>query len=856
MWSPKLRSILSRIPFLKSDQSGFYTGLKTLLCPGLIASLAIAVVVAIVQQSGSLQPLELRVFDLLVRLQPENKPDPRLLVVTITEADLKNQGWPLSDQVLAETLARLQQYKPVVIGIDVYRDLPQPPGMEKLATQLQAENIIAITNLGVSPIPPPPNIPPERIGFNDVPVDPDGVIRRQLLFASTEEETLFSFSLQLALFYLQTKGIQPENYSSNPNYMQLGYQVFVPLKTWSGGYAKIDDQGYQLLLNYRSFEIAKTVSIGEVLAGNLNPSLVQDKIVLIGATAPSLKDSFFTPYSAAALNEAMMPGVFVHAQMTSHLISVALNNFGINQSLKFWHSPQLFWFLPRWLEPIWILGWALVAGRITWRIRHPIKQAIVLSSGLLILFGIGYGLFVFKGWFPLIAPALAFVLTSISIIAYKQVYFLSHDPLTGLPNRGGFLNYIEKEINFKTRQKTFCGILFLNIDRFKVINDSLGHQAGDQLLINLVQRLRTCVRTRDMIARLSADEFAILIEHLRQPQNAIWVAERIQQALIVPFDLQGQEVFRTISIGIALNDSTDTTAEALLRNANTAMYQARSQGTGSYQVFEHKMSVDGKQHLQLETDLRRALERQEFVLHYQPLVSLKTGKLIGLEALIRWQHPQKDLLFPDDFMSIAKETGLIIPMGQWVIKEACHQLKRLQDQFGNSLDLIMGVNLSSRQFSQPDLVEQIQEIILASGINPQNLRLEISESVVMKEVDETITLLQQLKALNVRLSIDDFGTGFSSLSSLNRFPVDTLKIDRSFISQMETDGEGENLVVVQTIITLAHVLKLAVIAEGVETLKQVEQLRLLGCEFAQGFYFLRPVSADLAIAFIESDPCW
>ncbi|WP_413163142.1 EAL domain-containing protein [Capilliphycus salinus ALCB114379] len=856
MFSSKLRSILSRISGLTGDQNGLLTAVKILFYPGLVASLAIALIVIIVQQSGSLQPLELRMFDLLVRLQPKKKPDSRLLVVTITEADLKTQGWPLSDEVLAETLAQLQQYQPLVIGIDIYRDLSQPPGTEKLLSQLQADNIIAITNLGIPRIPPPPSIPPVRIGFNDVPVDPDGVIRRQLLFAGTEEETLFSFSLQLALFYLKSQGIEPKNYSQNPNYMQLGQGVFVPLKAWSGGYASLDDQGYQILLNYRGSQIAKSISISEILAGKLKPSLVENKIVLIGATAPSLKDVFLTPYSATALNEAMMPGVFVHAQMVSNIISVASQNWGINTPQTLNQSPRLFWFLPPGLEPIWIGIWAMIGGCVTWAIRHPFKQGIAISLGLLFLLGTGYVFFVWKGWLPLISPALAFVLTSISVIAYKQVYYLSHDPLTGLPNRISFLNKIEGKINSRRKKNIFCGILFLNVDRFKMINDSLGHQAGDQLLIELVKRLKTCLRTSDIIARLGSDEFAILIENLRQPENGICVAERIHQALISPFYLQEQEVFRTLSIGIALNDSRKGTAEELLRNANTAMYQARSQGTGNYQVFEPKMIVDGKQHLQLETDLRLALERQEFVLHYQPLISLTTGQIIGLEALIRWQHPERDLLFPDEFMSVAKETGLIIPMGQWAIKEACHQLKRIEDRYGRNFEFIMGVNLSSRQFSQPDLVEEIQDIILESGINPRNLRLEISESVLMQDVDETISLLLQLKAFNIRLSIDDFGTGFSSLSSLNRFPVDTLKIDRSFISQMEANGEGENFVIVETIITLAHVLKLAVIAEGVETLKQVEQLRLLGCEFAQGFYFLRPVPVDVALAFIESDPRW
>ncbi len=854
MLSPKLRSILSRIPLLNSYQNSLPSWAIS-FAPGFAASVVITLIVWIVQQLGSLQPLELRIFDLLVRLQPPQKLDSRLLIVTITEADLKKQGWPLSDQVLAETLIQLQQHQPQVIGIDIYRDLAQPPGTEQLIQQLQAENIVAITNLGTPRIPPPPNIPPERIGFNDIPVDPDGVIRRQLLFASTEEETLLSLSLKLALFYLNNKGIEPRSYERNPNHMQLGNGVFIPLKFWQGGYTNIDDLGYQILLNYRQEQIAETLSIGEVLAAEFDPSLVRDRIVLIGATAPSLKDAFLTPYSAAAFNDVMMPGVFIHAHMVSHLLSVALNNLGINEPYQFWQSPRLFWFLPRGVEPIWIWGWALIGGMVTWLIRHPVKQGIAVSLALISLFGIGYGLFIFKGWLPLIAPGLAFVLSSVSVIAYKQVYYLSHDSLTSLPNRTTFVHHIEGVMTRNKRRNKLCGILFLNIDRFKIINESLGHQAGDQLLLDLVKRLKICVRTSDIIARLSGDEFAILIENMRASQNAIWVAERIQQALISPFHLQGQDVFRTVSIGIALNESTGISAEDLLRNANTAMYQARSQTTGSYQVFESKMNVDGKQHLQLETELRRAVQYQEFVLHYQPLISLKTGKIIGLEALIRWQHPQKDLLFPNEFMSIAKETGLIIPMGQWAIQEACHQLKRFQDRF-HDLELVMGVNLSSRQFSQPDLVEQIQESILESGVNPQNLRLEISESVVMQEVEETIALLQQLKALNLRLSIDDFGTGFSSLSSLNRFPIDTLKIDRSFVALMETEGEGENIGIVQTIITLAHVLKLGVIAEGVETAQQVKQLRILGCELAQGYYFLRPVPAEQVIEFIESDPYW
>ncbi|MDY7020025.1 MAG: EAL domain-containing protein [Cyanobacteriota bacterium] len=855
MFFSKFRSILSQISSFTSPRKGVYPGWKIVFSPGLIASFAIAFIVIILQQSGGLQYPELRLFDLLMRLQPKQKTDPRLLVVTITEADLKAQGWPLSDETLAEILAQLQQHQPIAIGIDVYRDLSQPPGTQKLATQLQAENIIAITNLGDPVIPPPANIPPERVGFNDVPVDPDGVIRRQLLFASTSEATYFSLSLQLALLYLSNEGIQPRNSAINPNHIQLGNQVFIPLKTGSGGYANVDDLGYQILLNYRGRQIANTVSISEVLSGNVDPKLIRDKIILIGATAPSLKDFFLTPYSHSEPVNPMMPGVFVHAQMTSHILSVALNDFGNSKFNTFEQKPRLFWFLSLELEFLWIFTWALIGGLVTWRIRHPFHQALALGFALSTLLGISYGLFLFKGWLPIISPKLALVLSSISIIIYKQVYYLSHDSLTGLPNRANFLNKAAEKIESNIPRKTWVAILFLNVDRFKVINDTLGHEAGDQLLIQLVNRLKTCVRTSDTFARLSADEFAILIGNLRQPRNSVCVAERIQQALLLPFSLQDQKVFRTLSVGIALNDSTDITAETLLRNANIAMYQARNQGTGCYQVFEPKMNVDGKQYLQLETELRFALERQEFILHYQPLISLETGKIVGVEALIRWRHPRKDLLFPHEFMSVAKETGLIIPIGLWVIREACHQLKEWQ-QLGENSELTMGVNLSSRQFSQPDLVEQLQEIISESGIQPENLRLEISESVMMKDVNETIEYLQQLKALKVHLSIDDFGTGFSSLSSLNCFPVNTLKIDRSFITKMEADDQSEKLLVIQTIITLAHALNLAVIAEGVETPTQAEILRSLGCEFAQGFYFLAPVTADLAISFIESDPTW
>lgn len=856
MFCPNFRTIVSLLSRAGRDSGSRSAKRNVALSPGWITSLMVSGIVLIIQQVGGFQGLELRLLDRFIRWRSHSEPDPRLLVVTITEADLKTQGWPLSDRVLAQTLAKLQQYQPRVIGIDLYRDLPQAPGTEELAAQLQAKNVIAITNIGNPGIPPPPDVPLERIGFNDVPLGPDGVVRRQLLFGNTQSQTWYSLALRLSLSYLEREGIEPQSSARNPDYMQLGKAVFIPLKKWQGGYTKIDDQGYQILLDYRTHNIAKTVTLGEILTNQVNRNWIQDKIVLIGATAPSLKDAFFTPYSAAASKNPMMSGVFIHAQMVSQIISVALQDFGTRTPPNLWVSPRLFWFLPRWGEWIWILSWAAIGGLSVWCIQHPFKQGIALTVEVVSLFGISYSLFALQGWLPFVAPALTLVLSGFGVIAYKQIHYVIYDPLTGLPNRTSLLEKLQSALTQAQWHQNLCGVLFLNIDRFQMINESLGHSAGDQFLVKITQRLKSCIRSNDTIARLGGDEFAVVIENLRQCENAIQVAERIHQVMMAPFEIEGQAVFRTISIGIALSDTTDGKAEDLLRNANTAMYQAKNQGTATYQVYERKMNVDSRQRLQLETDLRLALQRQEFVLYYQPLVSLKTGKIVGLEALLRWQHPEHDLLIPDEFIDVAKETGLIVPIGEWAIREACLQLRVLQDKFGVDCGLIMGVNISGRQLNQPDLVSQIQEIILKSGVKADGLRLEITESVVMDDVAAMISLLERLKQLNVKLSIDDFGTGFSSLSFLHHFPVDGIKIDQRFVGKIEEDDRGENLAIVKTIITLTHILQLEAIAEGVETAQQLEKLRTLGCELAQGYYFLQPVPAEIAIAFIESNPQW
>lgn len=816
----------------------------------IISIVAIAGLVG-VKQLGGLQSLELRLFDWRVRLRPEAEPDDRLLVVAVTEADIAAQEqWPLPDALLARVLANLQQHEPAAIGLDLYRDLPVGSGGGELAEQFQAPNLVAITKIGnpENPgIPPPPQLPPAQIGFNDLLLDPDGVVRRQLLFAEADGTTYFSLALRLGLLYLGDRGIQPKNSAENPEYMELRDRVFVPLNSRDGGYTTIDDRGYQILLNYRAVEAAPTVTLSEVLADAVDPALVTDKIVLIGATAPSIKDAFFTPYSVVQAENPKMAGVSIHANMVSQILGPEVGDP---------RRSNLFWFWPEWAEILWVGFWGILGGFAAWRIRHPALQGLALILGLAAIWGTSFALFLLNGWIPLASPVLALLVAGTGVVAYKQVHNVLHDPLTGLPNRALFLDRTEQAIARSKRNRATCGVLFLNVDGFRLINDSLGNWAGDQLLVQLVGRLKTCVRMGDIIARLGGDEFAILLEHFQSVDNATAVAERIHQVLMSPFILDGHDVFKTVSIGIALADTAETRAEDLLRNSNTAMQRAKTLKNIRYQVFERTMQVGGLDRLQLETDLRLAVSRQEFVMYYQPVISLEMGKIVGFEALVRWQHPRQGLVTPDRFLKVAKETGLIIPIGRWALQEACRQIAIWQERFESKYPIIVGVNLSARQFMHPDLVSEIREIIRSTAIAPEWLRLEVTESVIMDDVEMTIALLHQLKELNVKLSIDDFGTGFSSLGYLPRFPVDVLKIDRSFIGRMEDSSEGDNLAIVRTILMLARALNLDAIAEGVETARQLQQLRSLGCKYVQGYYFQRPIPADAATEFFESDPKW
>ncbi|MBD2560176.1 MULTISPECIES: GGDEF/EAL domain-containing response regulator [Nostoc] len=430
-----------------------------------------------------------------------------------------------------------------------------------------------------------------------------------------------------------------------------------------------------------------------------------------------------------------------------------------------------------------------------------------------------------------------------------------HDSLTGLPNRVLFIRRLENSLNRAKQESNYqFAILFLDCDRFKVVNDSLGHLVGDELLIAISRRLQACLIPIDSLARLGGDEFGILLENITDINIATQVAERILQQLSLAFKLSRYEVFMNASIGISWGNKDYDRPEYLLRDADTAMYRAKAQGRAKYHVFNPTMHQEAIQLLELENDLRRAVERQEFLVYYQPIVSLTTGRISGFEALVRWRHPIRGLVSPTEFIPVAEETGLINAINTWVLQSACHQLSVWQHHPVIPEPLTMSVNLSARLFLQPNFVEQIDRIIYENNINPAYLELEITESVIMENTNAIKIILQQLKQRKIKLIMDDFGTGYSSLSYLHSFPLNALKIDKSFVKRMQENKE--NMGLVPAMIGIANSMGMSAIAEGVETQEQLAQLRSLNCNFAQGYLFSQPIEQQLALKLLAAAPQW
>ncbi|VXD23542.1 EAL domain-containing response regulator [Planktothrix paucivesiculata] len=437
----------------------------------------------------------------------------------------------------------------------------------------------------------------------------------------------------------------------------------------------------------------------------------------------------------------------------------------------------------------------------------------------------------------------------------KLLAMALHDSLTGLPNRALLMTDLHRSIHLAKANSSYqFAVLFLDCDRFKVVNDSLGHLVGDELLVLIAHRLGCYVKPQNTLARLGGDEFAILLTEIPDFHSVITLSDQILQCFSQPFNLERHEIFINASIGIVVGNCDYNEPEHLLRDADTAMYRAKALGKGQYHLFDPVMHTAALERLQLETDLRRGIEQQELVVHYQPIVCLNSGKISGFEALVRWRHPQRGLVPPNLFIPIAEETGLITAIGYWVLSESCHQLRAWQKQDLIDPHLFVSVNLSVKQFAQPNLLEQIDQVLVDSQLNPDCLKLEITESAIMDNHQDVATILKELRKRRILISIDDFGTGYSSLSYLHSFPVDTLKIDKSFVQRLNL--ESENIGLIPVIISLAKTMNMNVVAEGIELPEQLQILRELNCGLGQGYLFAKPLPGEELIKFLSSTPQW
>jgi diguanylate cyclase (GGDEF)-like protein/PAS domain S-box-containing protein len=446
-------------------------------------------------------------------------------------------------------------------------------------------------------------------------------------------------------------------------------------------------------------------------------------------------------------------------------------------------------------------------------------------------------------------------ITARKLAEQQLVYDAFHDSLTGLANRSLLLDRMAVALAARARGSGApFALLFLDLDRFKTVNDSLGHRGGDRLLVGIARRLERVVRPGDTVARLGGDEFAILVLNAREAGAAVHVAERVLESLARPFQIQGQEVFVGGSIGIALSGETAADPEGLLRDADLAMYRAKDAGRGRYEVFDLELHRAALQLLRLETELRRAVAAGDFVMHYQPIITLDRGTIVGFEGLVRWRHAERGLIPPARFIAVAEETGLIQPLGWFVLEQSCEQAAIWQRKFPADPPLFMSVNVSGRLFAQPTAVDRLLRILETSGLPPESLRLEITENVVLEHGEPVMRRLLELRAMGVQLSIDDFGTGYSSLSYLQRFRYDSLKIDRSFVSGIE--GGGDSRTIVETILSLASHLGIGVVAEGVETAEQLQHLRRMGCALGQGFWFAQALDVPATEELLASSPSW
>lgn len=791
------------------------------------------------RQSGSLEFLELRVFDLMMRWEKiAGKPssetkvsEPRITLVEITESDIQQwQQSTFSDRLIAKAIAQLQKNNPKAIGLDIYRDIPQPPGNKELLQELAAENVIAIEHISKDDgVPAPPNVSPDRVGFNNFLIDNDGRVRRNFMAAKLGKNNVYSFGLQLSKKYLE---IDSASLKIEREYLRIDGAFFPALTADAGGYRLRDSDvfGSQVLLQYKPLDsIARQLSITEVVTGEYNPSLIENKVVLIGYTAPSKKDVFSTPNGVTKV-----PGVAIHAQTVNQILGVVMD------------GQRLFTFLPQWGEIAWIWLWSIAGVMLVWRTKHPLTLLSGFAAITIALIGICFVGFIGAIWLPIVPSIMSLIGSTGIILAHKSFYKSSVDGLTGLPNRERIIKIVQNVLDKSTGSP--IAILSIEIDRLKTIEESLGREISQNLTVSAAKRIQKCTRSHDKLARIGDAQFCLFLSALDCKDTAIAIAQRIQTQLEEVFEIESKELIIATNVGIAFYEpETKEKAEDLLRNSNIAKDRASILGKNQHVVFTPRMQTESLAQWELETDLRQAIANNEFQLYYQPIIDFKSGLTSGFEALVRWISPTRGFVSPGEFIPLAEETKLIVPIGDWILRAACRQMHQWHQKFPDYPQLTISVNLSSHQFSA-DLVAQVEQILAETNLAPHCLKLEITESAVMDNVEEAIALLKDLKALGIKLSIDDFGTGYSSLSYLQKFCADTLKVDQSFVRQM--DVSDKNIAIVDIIVTLAHKLEMDVIAEGIETETQTRLLKELNCEYGQGYLFAKPLNLEAAEEFI------
>lgn len=799
-------------------------------------------------------------YDSLIRLMERPAPED-ILIIAIDDQSLNELGrWPWPRRRHAQLMEKLSHTGVKIIGFDLLfsePDLNDLEGDALFATALAKNKRVVLpvayehlSKIGLTEVLPLPSMTQSAAGLGHVEIllDVDGVQRGLFLKAGLGApdwpafvSVMLAQAERLSEDSVRVKGRE----EPSPGHSRSGKNKVVS----PSPYAWTGDQFVLISFSGPPGHFER-VSYADVIQGRISPERFRDKYVFVGMTASGLAPRFPTPVAGIS---RQMPGVEVHANALDAL----------RRGLVFYR-----------LELMWrfLITLLFALSPVLFYFYLPPKGAFI-ATGVVLLMTVlmsAFFLWVFQFWIPPAVPLLAVslcvpVLSWVRLENAAQALFrekertlvtlhslefqATHDSLTALPNRYLLFDRLKHAIQKAQRNQQQLALLFLDLDDFKKVNDGYGHFTGDSLLINVVDRLKVIARAEDTIARLGGDEFVVVLENLVNEEVSATVAQKILETLKAPFLLNGHEFFVGGSIGISLHPRDGEDAETLLKNADTAMYRAKDTGRNTFQFYTEDMNARVVRRLVMEEDLRRAIKQEELELYYQLLMGVVEKQITGVECLLRWRHPEHGLIPPADFIPLAEETGLIIPIGEWVLRTACRQA-RYWMQLGFPM-LRVAVNLSPRQFSQKDFTERVARVLNETKLDARALGFEITEGIIMKNVESAIKTLQILKSMGVHLSIDDFGTGYSSLSYLKSFPIDQLKIDQSFVRDITTDLN--DAAISQAIIAMAHSMKLLVTAEGVETKAQAEFLELNGCDEMQGYYFCRPVSQDELTEMLIAD---